>query len=135
MKIYFYILSLLIATIASNVLAQEYDYSNLLSGQNGEAAFITGGIGEDELLQLEQVKHSYNVRITSSDKNGHYIADAKIIIRDNFGTEVINSDSGPLFYALLPNGKYIVETVFEGKSKKKNITATIGKTTLVGFAW
>lgn len=129
----FSIISAIIAIMvyAGPVMAED----EMLSGHNGNTAFITGGIGEEEQIKLEEVRHNYNVRITSSDKTGAYIGDTHITIVDASGQMVIDSDSGPLFYALVPDGNYTISATMEGKTKKKKIKAAIGRITLVNFVW
>ncbi len=103
--------------------------------QQSEIAFITGGIGDEETDAMEAVKSDYNLRITSADKAGHFSGMPHIVIRDMQHNELLSADAGPLFYADVPAGHYIVEGSNMGETMSKNIVVTGKKNVAVRFAW
>lgn len=103
--------------------------------QVGEASYITGGIGDEERHALQQMAPNYNLRIMSALKSGNFAGDTRVIIRDRNGTELINAEAGPLFFADLPAGRYTVEASSEGETKTKNVTVGNGKAANLNFSW
>ena len=103
--------------------------------QRGEIHFITGGIGEEETQAMEAVKGDYNLRITSADQTGHFSGNPHIVIRDMQQNELLSADGGPLFYADLPAGRYLVEGSNLGQSKTQRVTIAGGKIVRVRFTW
>lgn len=104
--------------------------------QQGEVIYLSGGIGSDETEALALVKKDYNLQLTSTDATGHYLAGSRIIIRN--AAQVVLIDvvaQGPLFYAHLPNGRYIIESFNGTGSKKKSLTISQGKTARINFSW
>jgi hypothetical protein len=101
--------------------------------QQGNISYLSGGIGKEETDALEAVKRNYNLRITSADKTGHYSGDIHIVITDQQNNIQLDTNGGPLFYANLPNGRYVVEGINDGLSKKQAITIADQKPVSVRF--
>ncbi|MBI1276045.1 hypothetical protein GC177_08750 [bacterium] len=99
------------------------------------ATYVTGGVGEAERNQLEATKGDYNLHIMSAGKDGAFVADGQIAISDKKGNEVINTKSGPLFYAQLPDGSYTVNASYEGQTKTQRITVGKGKPANLHLSW
>lgn len=96
--------------------------------------YITGGIGSEERNYMESVQKNYSLRAMIADKTGHLVADSRIVIRSQDGRDVLDVVAGPLFYANLPAGKYIIENFNEGRSKQQTITIG-GRPANVHFSW
>lgn len=122
----------LIATLYSNSLFAAELPDNQM--QN-EINFITGGIGEEETGAMEAVKGDYNLRITSADKAGHFSGEPHIIITDMQHHELLSADAGPLFYAEIPAGHYLVEGSNKGENKSQSIVVNGKKIVAVRFIW
>jgi hypothetical protein len=104
--------------------------------QQGDIVYVSGGIGEAETAAIESVKTDYNLNVTSADKTGHYRGDTEIVIRDMKQNVLLDvTAQGPLFYAQLPNGKYVVEGISEDESRKQTVRIANGKTARVHFSW
>lgn len=101
----------------------------------GAITYVTGGIGNEEREALESSQRNYNLRITSAEVTGAFSGDTRIIIRDHSGKELLSTDAGPIFYAKLPDGRYVVEGSNEGQNKKQNITITGSKPVFIKFGW
>jgi hypothetical protein len=120
-----------LALSAGNAFAQMPE-----AHQQGDVSYISGGIGSDETDAIEAVKESYNLRVTSADKTGHFRGDTEIVIRDMKQNVLLDvTTQGPLFYAQLPNGRYIVEGISEDQSRKQTIRIANAKATRVHFSW
>lgn len=111
------------------------DYVMPQPTQNGNITYITGGIGDEERNALQAVKNHYNLSIMSAGVSGAFAGDTHIIIRDRAGNEVINTDAGPLFYANLPAGQYVVESSSEGQTHSNKVTVGSGKTANLHLTW
>jgi hypothetical protein len=96
--------------------------------------YITGGIGDEERQELESTKHNYNLHITSASSDGAYVGNAHIVIHDGKGNELLDVQSGPIFYAQLPAGKYTVEERRENNIQKKRILVGHNDSSL-HFSW
>jgi len=103
--------------------------------QSGDVTYITGGIGDEERDALKAVKQDYNLRILSAGVQGAYVGDAHIIISDNKGQELLNTNGGPIFYAKLPNGHYAVSEERHEETKKQSIVISASKPTDITFRW
>jgi hypothetical protein len=97
--------------------------------------YITGGIGE-ERRELEAVARDYNFRITDSEKSGSFMAGIDLIIRARNGRDVLRlRDTGPLFYARLPPGDYIVLARFRTVEREQKVQVPIRGSANIQFVW
>jgi hypothetical protein len=102
---------------------------------HGNISYLSGGIGEDEKEQMELAQHNFNLRIINADKMGHFSGDTHIIIRDIHHAVLLDTTSGPMFYASLPSGRYRVEGISGEQHKEQNVTIATEKTTHIRFMW
>ncbi len=103
--------------------------------QQGNIPYVSGGIGEDESDALQAVQHDYNLRVMNADKLGHFSGDVRIVVSDLKHNVLLDSASGPLFYANLPKGRYVVEGFSGEQSRKQTIVVGKGKPAHVRFVW
>lgn len=122
----------LAALSASPAWAQD---SPLEVQQQGNFSYVTGGIGDDEKSQLETTQHNYNLCVMNADKAGHFSGDTRIVISDLQRNPLLDATTGPLFYANLPKGKYIVEGYSAGQTKKQTVNISNTKPTHIRFIW
>lgn len=105
--------------------------------QNGEGiAYMSGGVGGDERELMDSDARKYNLRLVFADKEGAYLADVKVDIRDAAGRDILSAVSdGPWFFAKLPNGRYKITVGM--KSKNMTQSAVIGREhqTELKFYW
>jgi len=101
----------------------------------GDIAYITGGIGDEERDALRAVKGDYNLHVLSATVNGAYTGNPHIVISDSHGQEVLSTDTGPIFYAKLPAGHYIIKEVRHEQSKKQSIVIGTDKPANITFRW
>ncbi|MGE3622832.1 MAG: hypothetical protein AB7H77_03010 [Bdellovibrionales bacterium] len=106
-----------------------------IEGQNG-ISYVSGGIGEQETDALESQASNYNLRLISSDKDGAYVPDTDLVIKSREGGELISvKDAGPLFYAKLPPGQYVVEAAQGSARKERNITIRKNSPATMHLVW
>jgi hypothetical protein len=111
------------------------DENQLEVYQQGDISYVSGGIGKEERDALQATQANYNLRVMNADKTGHFSGDTRIIIRDLQHNILLDVTSGPLFYANMPRGKYVVEGFINQQSKKQRVTIAKGKPALVRFMW
>ena len=110
-------------------------YTSLQPMQSGEIRYVTGGIGDEERNAMQAMENEYDLHIMSATRNGSFAGDTQIKISSSKGTELLTTVAGPLFYADLPNGKYIVEALHDGATRRQNVTITHGKASKVHLSW
>ncbi|MDP9128469.1 MAG: carboxypeptidase regulatory-like domain-containing protein, partial [Pseudomonadota bacterium] len=96
---------------------------------------ITGGIGDEQRSMLEAAQKEYNLHVLSAERDGSFVAETRVVIRDRKGNALVDTSAGPLFYAKLPSGSYSVEASNEGQSKKQNVTIDSRKASSINFNW
>ncbi|MDS4041462.1 MAG: hypothetical protein RKP20_09825 [Candidatus Competibacter sp.] len=94
--------------------------------QNG-ITFVTGGIGKPEANAMKAAAKRYDLMLVFADREGHYLADVNVKIKDTKGNTVLDIVSDPILLADLPAGRYIVRAEVDGKSLAKTLNLT-GKT-------
>lgn len=76
------------------------------ASQNG-VAYITGGVGEDEVQAFRAAAPSYNLRMTFASKTGNYLSDVDVTITSGAGRLVLTvRTEGPFLFVRLPVGRY-----------------------------
>jgi hypothetical protein len=106
------------ATAAGSSTTQQTE--GLIKGKTKQDfAYMSGGVGIDERQAMEKLGKNYNLKLSFADRSGAYLDDVKLVIKNEKGTEVINTTTnGPWFYIELPPGKYSVEATFDGKTRR-----------------
>lgn len=112
-----------------------YGYTTMQPMKAGNITYVTGGIGDEERYALQSVKNRYNLSIVSAANTGAYVGDTRVTISDTAGQELVDTHAGPLFYANLPPGKYVVEGQSEGQMRTQNITIAENKPAHIHFSW
>ena len=103
--------------------------------QSGNIEFVTGGIGDEERTSMEAVQNNYNLHVISAGVDGAFVGNMHLTLLDNKNAHILETDIGPLFYAKLPNGNYIVEGTHNNQTKSEKITVAAGKPNKVHFSW
>lgn len=103
----------------------------------GEVSFISGGVGSDEQKAMQAVRANYNLSLLFSQKGtGEYLTGVKVHITNPGGNTFLQTVSdGPMLFAKLKPGRYIVAVDQDGQVIQK--TATVGQKqrTSLSFAW
>lgn len=102
----------------------------------GDLTYVTGGVGLTEQHVLEANAKDYNLAITNSNKAGDFTVGTDLIIKNTQGHEVLRvADSGPLFYAKLPPGDYMIQATNEGQHRARDVKIGAKRTTDVHLIW
>lgn len=99
-------------------------------------AYVSGGVGQDEREVMHGLARNYNLRLVFADKEGAYLSDVTVNIRNAAGREILSAVSnGPWFFAKLPNGRYRIKA--EARGESMNQSAVIGRErqTELKFYW
>ncbi|GAB2874278.1 hypothetical protein GCM10027277_49390 [Pseudoduganella ginsengisoli] len=88
--------------------------------------YASGGIGVEERAVLESARSEFNLRMTFASKgSGEYRADVNVEIRaiQAPGNPVVlkADNTGPLFYASLPPGRYEVKAQSGGQQQARHV--------------
>ena len=106
------------------------------SANTGMLSYIQGGIGDADRQSIESQRDNYNLHITSADKDGSFITDDSLTVRDSHGSVLISArEVDPLFYASLPAGHYTVTAVSDGKSETQKVFVSAHKPTDLHLTW
>jgi hypothetical protein len=106
--------------------------------RQGAVAFVSGGIGEDELEQIKKLRPDYPLEllfVTKGEPN-QYLAGVAVQVKDNNGKIVLDATSeGPFLLVKMAPGKYSVSADHEGAVKQRMIRVAGGKTQRIAFVW
>lgn len=103
--------------------------------QAGDIIYVTGGIGDEERAALHDVAQEYNLRLMSASRDGAFVGDTHIMLYNRRGDTLLDANAGPLFFAKLPPGSYVVEATHNGVVKKQNVAVKGRKAALVHLSW
>jgi hypothetical protein len=99
--------------------------------------YLSGGVGADERLVLEERDKAFNVKLVFADADGSYVANVQLEIADGKGEAILSTTTaGPWFYIQLPPGIYKVKAAFGGQSKEiKKLLVSNDRITHQVFVW
>lgn len=114
--------------------------SNLPPAQvQGEATYITGGVGDDQASAFKQAAAAYPLELLFAQKappHNVYVADVKVTVRDASGKPVLETTSdGPFLLAKLPAGRYDITANYNGQVKRQAVDIRSGKHQRKVFVW
>ena len=115
--------------------AQELAAMPVKSDANG-TAYVSGGVGDNELLQINQASKDYNLKLILAEKSGAYAANVMVSIFDRKGKQVLDVPSaGPILLTRLAPDKYRVRASYEGREMQKEVRVIAGSQKTLTFAW
>lgn len=98
--------------------------------------YVTGGIGDDEREAIEAAKEDYNLHVTSASNDGAFVGDARVVIVNKAGEEMLNVVAGPLLYVRLPAGNYVLDASLGEQKKHQSFTvAKKGQPVMIRMGW
>lgn len=121
-------LSLILALASTAVLAQApptVAAANSQSAAKAETPWLSGGIGDEALLEMRKVAPTYNVHIVFSSRSGSYLAGVPFRVLDGAGRTVYSGISdGPILYLKLAPGAYRVAAEIDALWQERRIRAS-----------
>lgn len=121
------LLALLALLHPSQLPAVEIDdpaRANEASGPQAETAWISGGVGDEALVEMRKVAANYNVQVMFSGRQGSYLAAVPFTVARSNGQPVLSGvTAGPLLYMKLAPGTYQLAAQIDGAWQSKRIRA------------
>ena len=101
-----------------------------------QAAFIAGGVGDDSAERMAAIGKEYNLKLLFAAKDGRYLADVAVSIKDDADRAVlVTTSEGPFLFVQLPPGKYRITTDYAGVVQARTTSvAASGRREMV-FRW
>jgi hypothetical protein len=99
--------------------------------------YLSGGIGRDESAAMKAEAKNYPLSLVfSAGKEGEYVADVPVTIKDRAGKVVLDTvSSGPIILLKLPAGKYRVVALRQGKALQRTVVVKAKSERQVSFHW
>lgn len=107
----------------------------LTERRTGNIVYITGGVGHAERGALDGMRSKYNFRLSNTEASGAFVSYTHLSLTDAKGNSVLTTDSDPIFFAKLPNGKYTLNAEHEGQTKTQTFQVQNGKPVSVQLHW
>jgi hypothetical protein len=130
----------LLAMMISPALAQEnqqtwsQDLPEVM--HQGAITYTSGGFGLEERDALKATAKDYNILISNADREGKFTADTSLVITNKGSRETLTvTDAGPLFYARVPAGTYVVKAANGSQKAERTVSVTGQKQERVYFIW
>jgi len=103
----------------------------------GEVTFVSGGVGVDEQNAMQTMRADFNLHLLFSVKGtGEYVSDVTVRIADSSGNALLESVSdGPMLFAKLKPGRYIVTVDRDGQAIRKTVKVGGPQRTSLSFTW
>ena len=121
-------------TVRADDMNSSEDYLRVQRSEN--IPYVSGGVGIEERNKLKAMAADDNLELSFALTNGHYLGGAEVSIKDHNSKELIEAVAdGPLFFAKLPAGRYIVEATAMGKTITRAINVSTNGRATVFFAW
>lgn len=130
----------LLAMMITPVLAQEnqetwsQDRPEVM--HQGAITYTSGGFGLEERDALKATAKDYNLLISNADREGQFSAGTTLVITNKGNREVLTvTDAGPLFYARVPAGTYVVKAANGSQKAERTVSVTGPKQARIYFIW
>ena len=94
----------------------------------GDASYLSGGIGLGESTAIKDAMHQYPLTLEFAGKTNSgnvYLADIQVEVSDMQGHTILRTTTtGPFLLASLPDGKYRVKASYKGKDEFRDVHIT-----------
>lgn len=135
-KIGLIVLSLFVLSNAAVSFSAETPAPPLMVKDYEGIPYVSGGIGLDEREAMSAIASEYNLKIVFALKEGNYLADASVLIKNAQGRTVLDAVSdGPWFYARLPAGQYAVTATMMEKANTEKVQIKPAGQSVLHFYW
>jgi len=129
------VLLISLGLVLSPLAAQELTGMPAQMDANG-TAYVSGGVGDKELEQVNLASKDYNLKLILAEKSGVYAAGVKVLIVDRKGKPVLDLPSaGPIVLTRLAPAKYRIRAIYEGQEAEKAVSLIAGRQTTLKFIW
>lgn len=98
--------------------------------------YLSGGIGEDESAAMKAEVKNYPLSVVlSAGKDGAYLANVPLVIKDRSGKEMLDLKGGPIVLVKLPPGRYTVAATRNGKTLRRTVSVKSKGDTRLSLHW
>ena len=98
--------------------------------------FVTGGIGEEELEEINAVRGEFNLKLLLAEKSGTYLAGVQVVVLDENGKTVLDvQEAGPVLLAKVPPGSYRISAIRENLVQKRSLNIRAGVLQTLVIHW
>lgn len=121
--------------VMSPLAAQELTSMPAKIDANG-TAYVSGGIGDKELEQVNLASKDYNLKLILAEKSGAYAANVKLLIVDRKGKPVLDLPSaGPIVLTRLAPAQYRIRATYDGREIEKAAHVSTGSQKALTLVW
>ncbi len=121
--------------VLSPLIAQELTAMPAKSDAHG-TAYVSGGVGDKELEQVNLASKDYNLKLILAEKSGAYAANVKVLIVDHQGKPVLDlASAGPILLTRLAPAKYQIRAIYQGREIEQAVSVIAGSQKTLTFAW
>lgn len=107
----------------------------ITEGKSNGIMYATGGVGEDERMDMDAMAKDYNVKAVFVEAPKYYVSEVEVKIVDHSGKVLLETTAGgPWFFVKLPMGDYRIMASFHNHQKMKTLNVASGHET-VEFFW
>jgi hypothetical protein len=98
--------------------------------------YLSGGIGEDESSAMKAEAKNYPLSVVlSAGKDGAYVAEVPIVIKDAAGEQVLDVKGGPIVLVKLLPGRYTISATRKGEVVHRTVTVKAKGDTRASLHW
>jgi hypothetical protein len=105
----------------------------------GEATFVTGGVGIDEARAMRAAEKHYPLSLLLVERakpRDEFLAAVDVKVTNGKGeTQLQTTSDGPYVLMSLPDGRYTITAEHDGKTLTRQATVKAGKPEQLVFAW
>ena len=108
----------------------------LQPGSSNGIPYLSGGIGDEELEEIDRARPNYNTRLVLAEASGAYVSNVTLKIATVLGEPIISlSGTGPLLLLQLPPGSYLINATYEGRTVQKRFDVRDDAAGRVSVLW
>ena len=108
----------------------------LQPGSSNGIPYLSGGIGDEELEEIDRARPNYNTRLVLAEASGAYVSNVTLKIATVLGEPIISlSGTGPLLLLQLPPGSYLINATYEGRTVQKRFDVRDDAAGTVSVLW
>jgi len=115
-------LSVLLTVLGESGQAAAAETRALKPIEVGDATYVSGGVGDDEILAMQDFAPDFPLLLEFTEEGGDYISGVQVTLKDRSGKTSLDVKSdGPCFFAKLRPGHYSLLANYEGRVQKRSI--------------
>lgn len=100
--------------------------------------YVSGGIGQDEILYMLSAFNNYSLKLTNFRGQGKraYLSRVKVQVNNSKGDPVLTETThGPFLFADLPAGDYQIKADYKGQSQSQKVSISGSSQKSIKLEW